>query len=207
MWYLLTAYSVITVFGASIPLGKLLTVCIAGLARQSLLSVQGGPPLPSLPLLPSGSLTELCQIISMCGRPARPGREVRMSVCGAIWLALIPYVASSCGVATYIEPVKLLLLWGGVLAWDSPAAENSSGTADRACRLAARLFSRLLRLASWALVSGIIMPGDGLRPAVTTGWLLDRLGPDGLSGLAVRSLPTRQITVARNTANVTAASA
>ena len=38
-------------------------------------------------------------------------------------------------------------------------------------------------------------------------WLLDRLGPDGLSGLAVRSLPTRQITVARNTANVVAASA
>ena len=80
-------------------------------------------------------------------------------------------------------------------------------TADRACRLAARLFSRLLRLASWALVSGIIMPGAGLRPAVTTSWLLDRLGPDGVSGLSVRSLPTRQIAVARNMANVAAASA
>ena len=67
--------------------------------------------------------------------------------------------------------------------------------------------SRLLRLASWVLVSGIIMPEAGLRPAVTTSWLLDRFGPDGSSGLAVRSLPMRQITVARNTANVTAASA
>ena len=127
-----------------------------------------------------------------------------MSVPGAIWLAVIPYRASSRGVATYTEPVKLLL--SDVPAWNSPAAD-SSGTADPACRLAARLLSRLPRLASWALVSGIIMPGAGLRPAVTTSWLLDRLGPDGLSGLAVRSLPTRQITVARNMANVTAASA
>ena len=127
-----------------------------------------------------------------------------MSVPGAIWLAVIPYMASSRGVATYTEPVKLL--WGDVPAWSSPAA-FSSGTADPACRRAARLLSRLPRLASWAPVSGIIMPGDGLRPAVTTSWLLDRLGPDGLSGLAVRSLPTRQITVARKTANVTAASA
>ena len=44
MWYLLTAYSVTTVFGAAVPLGRLLTVAIAGLARQRLLSVQGGPP-------------------------------------------------------------------------------------------------------------------------------------------------------------------
>ena len=42
---MLTAYSVITVFGAEVPLGRLLTVWIAGLARQSLLSVQGGLPL------------------------------------------------------------------------------------------------------------------------------------------------------------------
>jgi hypothetical protein len=34
MWYLLTAYSVITVFGADVPLGKLLTVWIAGPATQ-----------------------------------------------------------------------------------------------------------------------------------------------------------------------------
>src|SRR5215471_16800504 len=47
MWYLLTAYSVSTVFGADVPLGRLPTVAIAGLARQPLLSVQGGPP--SLP--------------------------------------------------------------------------------------------------------------------------------------------------------------
>ena len=46
-WYWLTAYSVITVFGAEVPPGRLLTVCITGLARQSLLRVQGG-----LPLLP-----------------------------------------------------------------------------------------------------------------------------------------------------------
>ena len=51
------------------------------------------------------------------------------------------------------------------------------------------------------------MPGAGLRPEVITSWLLDRLGPDGVSGLSVRSLPTRQIAVARNMANVTAASA
>ena len=44
MWYLLTAYSVFTVFGADVPLGRLLTVAIAGLARQWLLSAQGGPP-------------------------------------------------------------------------------------------------------------------------------------------------------------------
>ena len=44
MWYLLTAYSVVTVFGADVPLGRLLIVAIAGLARQWLLSVQGGPP-------------------------------------------------------------------------------------------------------------------------------------------------------------------
>ena len=36
----------------------------------------------------------------MCGWLARPERMVRMSVPGLIWLALMPYVASSCGVAT-----------------------------------------------------------------------------------------------------------
>ena len=100
----------------------------------------------------------------------------------------------------------MLSLCGDTPAWDSMAAV-ASGTADRARRLAARMPRRLLRLASWAPVSGIIMPGDGLRPAVTTSWLLDRLGPDGLSGLPDRSLPTRQITMARNMANATAASA
>src|SRR5260370_21631435 len=116
----------------------------------------------------------------------------------------MPYMASNRGVATYTKPEKLLSC--GVPAWYSMAAD-SSGSADRPRRLTARLFSRLLRLACWALLSGIIMPGEGLRPAVTTSWLLDRLGPDGLSGLPVRSLATRQITAARNTANVVAASA
>src|SRR5580692_4754571 len=111
MWYLRTAYSVITVLGASVPLGRLLTVCIVGLARQSLLSVQDGPPLP-----------ELCQVISMFDSPASPGRMVRTSVRGAIWLALIPYVASNLGVATYTAPVKLLR--GGVPAWCSRAAAS-----------------------------------------------------------------------------------
>src|ERR1039457_4429252 len=95
-----------TVFGAEMPLGRPLTVCITGLARQSLLSVQGG--LPLLPGTPPPGDSVLLQIISMCGRPASPGRMVRMSVPGAIWLALIPYVASNCGVARYTEPVKLL---------------------------------------------------------------------------------------------------
>src|SRR5580698_8108703 len=70
MWYLRTAYSVITVLGAEVPLGRLLTVWIAGLARQSLLSVQDGPPLPP-DWLPSDSppLPELCQVICSCDRP------------------------------------------------------------------------------------------------------------------------------------------
>src|SRR5260370_41617005 len=80
-WYLLTAYSVITVFGAEVPPGRLLTVCITGLARQSLPSVHAG--------LPPGDWLVL-QVIARCGRPASPGRMVRMSVPGAIWLALIP---------------------------------------------------------------------------------------------------------------------
>ena len=37
-----------------------------------------------------------------------PGRMVRTSVPGAIWPAVIPYVASSRGVATYTVPVKSL---------------------------------------------------------------------------------------------------
>jgi hypothetical protein len=41
-WYCLIAYSVITVSGAEVPPGRPLNVCIAGLARQPLLSVQGG---------------------------------------------------------------------------------------------------------------------------------------------------------------------
>src|SRR5579859_3495249 len=102
MRYLLTAYSVITVFGADVPLGRLLTVAIAGLARQWLLGVQGGPPaLPGSGGTLQESQTEpKSQIISMCGTPASPGRMVRTSVPGAIWLALTPYVASSRGVAT-----------------------------------------------------------------------------------------------------------
>src|SRR5215831_4510857 len=110
MWYLLTAYSVVTVFGADVPPGRLLTVWITGLARQSLLSVQGGPPLlpgsAGLPRHVPLHEVALPQIISMRGRPASPGRMVRMPVPGAIWLALIPYVASSSGVATYTLPVK-----------------------------------------------------------------------------------------------------
>src|SRR4051812_9916449 len=109
MWYLLTAYSVTTVFGADVPLGRPPIVWIAGLARQWWLSVQGGPP--ALPGSGGGleaSLTKPLsqEIISRCGRPASPGRMVRMSVPGAIWLALMPYAASNCGVATYTVPVK-----------------------------------------------------------------------------------------------------
>ena len=104
---MLTAYSVITVFGAEVPPGRLLTVCIAGLARQSLLSVQLGST-PSLRTRLAGTLLDA--VVSPgqlhVRQAGQPGRMVRTSVPGAIWLALIPYVASSCGVATYTVPVK-----------------------------------------------------------------------------------------------------
>src|SRR5215470_19948145 len=138
MWYLLTAYSVITVFGADVPLGRLLTVAIAGFATQLWLSVQGGPP--SLPGRAGPAPWHLpwqlvlAQVISMCGRPASPGRMVRMSVPGAIWLALIPYVASNCGVATSTEPEKSDALCFCVPTWYSEAPVDSSGT-DRVWRL------------------------------------------------------------------------
>src|SRR5215472_8210139 len=166
MWYLLTAYSVVTVFGADVPPGRLLTVWIAGLARHSLLSVQGRPPLlpgsAGLPRHVPLHEVALPQSISMCGRPASPGRMVRKSVPGAIWLALIPYVASNCGVATYTVPVKLLRAC--VPTWYSMtipgwAPAVSSGSTDCACRLAARLLTRPLRRAAWALLSGgVAMP-------------------------------------------------
>src|SRR5262249_15398519 len=149
MWYLLTAYSVITVFGADVPLGRLLTVCIAGLAWSSFLGGQGGRRLlpgraGSAPWHVRWQLV-LAQVISMCGWPASPGRMVRMSVPGAIWLALIPYVASNCGVATYTVPVKFCTPCAGGPTWYSVLAD-SSRTTD-ACRLAARAFTRPLRLA------------------------------------------------------------
>ena len=50
---------------------------------------------------------------------------------GAIWLALIPYVASNCGVATYTVPVKLNGLCSGVPTWYSVAPADSSGTGPR----------------------------------------------------------------------------
>jgi hypothetical protein len=96
MWYLLTAYSVISVFGAAVPLGMLAILWIAGLARQSLPGVQGGPPSAPdcgpLPQVGSSWLHVLggVQIISRRRTPASPGRMVMMSVPGAIWLALIP---------------------------------------------------------------------------------------------------------------------
>src|SRR5262249_45192736 len=192
MWYLLTAYSVITVFGADVPPGRLLTVWIAGLARQSLLSVQGRPPLlpgsagvpPHVPP-PEGALPpdhSQCgrpphprplggDVGSGRGRPASPGRMVRMSVPGAIWLALIPYVASNCGVATYTVPVKFCTPRAGGPTWYSVPAD-SSGTAD-ACRLAARVFTRAVRAASWAPPSGMLCPGPRLCAAGTYTRFLD----------------------------------
>src|SRR5271170_195288 len=184
MRYLLTAYSVTTVFGADVPLGRLPTVAIAGLARQWLLSVQGGPPaLPGSAGRLEASLTEpISQNISMCGRPASPGRMVRMSVPGAIWLALIPYVASNRGVATYTVPVKFCTPCAGRPTWYSVLAD-SSGTAD-ACRLAASVFTRVVKAASWAALNGVLCPEVGLCVAPTVTWLLDRLGPIQLSGLS-----------------------
>src|SRR5215831_9693154 len=208
-WYLVTAYSVVTVFGADVPPGRLLTVWIAGLARQWLPSVQGGPPLlpgsAGLPWHVPLHEVALSQSISICGRPASPGRMVRMSVPGAIWLALIPYLASNRGVATKTVPVKLDGLFARVPTWYSVPAD-SSGTAD-ACRLAARVFTRAVRVASWAPLSGMLCPGFGLWFAGTITWLLDRLGPIQLSGLSNLMLAATQTPMARNTANVVAASA
>ena len=76
---------------------------------------------------------------------------------GAIWAAVIPYVASSCGVATYTVPVKSL--WACAPTWCSVAAADSSRTADRACRLAARLPMCLLTFAIWVLLSGVALAG------------------------------------------------
>src|SRR5580704_10890843 len=161
MWYVRTADSVITVFGASVPPGRLLTVWIAGLATQSLPGVQDGPPsLPGVAGLEASLTGPLCQSISRCGRPASPGRMVRKSVPGAIWLALIPYAASSCGVATYTLPLKLCGLYRGVPVWYR-LPTPSSVTTD-ACRLAARLSTRPFRLASWAPLSGMDSPTPGL---------------------------------------------
>src|SRR5215813_8148781 len=147
----------------------------------------------------------MSQIISMCDRPASPGRMVRMSVPGAIWLALIPYVASNCGVATYTVPVKFCGPCAGGPTWYSVLAD-SRGTAD-ACRLAARVFTRVVRVASWAPLSGVLCPGLGLWFAGTVTWLLDRFGPIQSSGLSNLMLAAMQIPMARNTANVAAASA
>ena len=208
MWYLATAYSVITVFGADVPLGSLATVAIAGLARQWLPGVQGGPP--GLPGSGGGvalSLTPpMSHSISMCGRPASPGRMVRTSVPGAIWPDLIPYVASNCGVATYTVPVKFRGPCAGGPTWCSVPAD-SSGTAV-ACRLAARAFTRVVRVASWAPLVCAIVPGPpGLSCDGMYTWLPDRSGPIQFSGLLNLMPATTQIPMARNTANVVAASA
>ena len=51
------------------------------------------------------------------------------------------------------------------------------------------------------------MPPPGLCCVETISWLPDRLGPVQFSGLSNLMLATRQIPMARNTANVVAASA
>src|ERR1700722_6062173 len=195
MWFLLTAYSVTTVFGADVPLGRLLVVWIAGLARQRLLSVQGGPP--ALPGSGGGVAASLMYplsqpIISRCGRPASPGRMVRMSVPGAIWLALMPYVASNCGVATYRLPVKF--------------CTPCSGRPTRHRSLVDSSFTAVAwgLGASRAALIGVICPGPELWAAPTVTWLLDRSGPIQFSGLSNLMLATTQIPMARNTANVVA---
>src|SRR5579872_4685516 len=102
MWYLRTACSVMTVFGAEVPLGRPPVVWMTGPARQPWLGVHAGllpPPGP-------GPGPETLHDRNMRGRPARPDRMVRMSLAGCIWLPSMPYVASSWGVATYKVPVK-----------------------------------------------------------------------------------------------------
>ena len=140
----------------------------------------------------------------MCDRPASPGRMVRKSVPAAIWLALIPYMASNCGVATYTAPVKFC--WPCARPPGTAYARGFQRHRGPRVQAGGEAVHRLARRAAWALVSCVICRAR-LRPAETTSWLLDRLGPIQSSGLAVRSLATRQITMARNTANVVAASA
>ena len=56
-------------------------------------------------------------------------------------------------------------------------------------------------------MSGMDSPMPGLAWVGTSSWLLDRFGPIQLSGLSNLMLATMQIPMARNTANVVAASA
>jgi hypothetical protein len=53
----------------------------------------------------------------------------------------------------------------------------------------------------------VLCPGVGLWVAPTVTWLLARFGPIQLSGLSNLMLAMMQIPMARNTANVVAASA
>lgn len=55
----------------------------------------------------AADITPRHQQLRQAGQARHRGKAVRMSVPGLIWLALMPYLASSCGVATYTVPVKL----------------------------------------------------------------------------------------------------
>src|SRR3974390_1067188 len=105
-WCRWTACAVITVFGAEVPDGRLLTSWITGLATHPLLTAHAGLVLP--PLGRNICCSASPQIITMFRYPDRPGRMVRMSVPGLIWLGLIPYWSSRAGVATYTVPDQLL---------------------------------------------------------------------------------------------------
>ena len=95
---------------------------------------------------------------------------------GAIWLALMPYVASNCGVATYTVPVKFCTPCSGRPAWYRLLVD-SSGTAG-ACRLAARVFTRVVRAASWAALSCVICPGPSSARARRYSLAAGQVGAD-----------------------------
>src|SRR6202050_802237 len=125
---------------------------------------------------------------------------VRMSVPEAIWLALMPYVASNCGVATYTVPVKFCTPCSGRPVWYRSLVDSSR--TGVACRLAARACTRVVRGAIWAALGWVICPGPELSSEGTNTWLLDRSGPIQFSGLSNLMLATTQIPMARNTADV-----
>jgi hypothetical protein len=85
----------------------------------------------------------------------------------------------------------------------SPARSRDARTGASArtrSSMAARVFTRVVRVASWALLNGVICPGVGLWVAPIVTWLLDRFGPIQLSGLSNLMLAMTQIPMARNAA-------
>src|SRR5581483_3857845 len=94
-WNSRTACSVITVFGADVPEGRLLISWNIGFARQLPLGHALADPGPAL-----GAPYSNCMWL----RPDKPGRIVRKMAFGLICDCLIPNALSNWGVPTYTGP-------------------------------------------------------------------------------------------------------